>query len=268
MESSSFLRMVAFHVLSALGTFIVGLICMLLIAVDDDMQISAAIGLGFGQISMLAIWCVTGVSRTRFGASLVAVLACFITMVLWVAILGNFVDGAFFLSLAIFSVVYFFAIAAALVFIRKTRRISVERLTSTQAAEHYSGQYGIRDIMIVMSIVAVGIAVIKFFTAYKFSSDMLLMFAIFALISASFFLMSWPIVVTCLNERWKVLAIFSSLLVLIIGLLQPPIFRSILGPGGSLGFFFFLDIPFVFAIALHSLIARMFGYRLRTLSTA
>jgi hypothetical protein len=268
MESSSFLRMGASHVLSALGAFIVGLTCMLLIAVDDDMQISAAIGLGFGQISMLAIWCVTGISRTRFWASAIAVLACLIAMALWVAILGNSVDGAFFLSLAIFSVVYFFAIAAVLVFIRKVRRISVEPLVSTQAADHFSGQYGIRDILIVMSIVAVGIAVIKFFSALALTHDIAEMFAIFALISASFFLMSWPIVVTCLNERWRVLAIFSSLLVLAICLLQPPIFRSILGPGGSFGFFCFLDIPFVFAVALHSLIARSFGYRLRTLSTA
>jgi hypothetical protein len=257
-------------VLKALVIFIVVLICALLTTVTDDLHISAAIGLGFGQLSMLAIWCVTGISRSRFGLSAIAVLAIFIAMSVWVAIVGHD-DEAFFVSLAIAFVVYFLAIAGVLVFIRKVRRISVVRLVGTKmegtgAADEYSGQYGIRDIMIVMSIVAVGIAVIKFFSALELARDLTEMLAIFALISASFFLISWPVVVTCLSERWKALALFSSLLVVAICLLQPSIFRAILGPGGSLEFFLFLNTPFVFEVAVHSLIARWFGYRLRTMS--
>jgi hypothetical protein len=267
MESSSFLRMSASHVLTALGSFVFGMICASLIGADDDLSISAAVGLGFGQLSMLAVWCVAGISRTRFWSSAAAVLSCYIAMSLWAVMLGQHLDGAFFLSLAIFSVLYFLAMAAVMLLVRKVRRVSVVRLVDIQEVDGFTGQYGIRDIMIVMSIAAIGIAGIKFLSS-QVHRDLLEMFTIFALITISFFLISWPIVVTCLSKRWVLLVAFSSFLIAAIFLLQPPVFGSVLGPGGDANFFIFLDIPFVLSVALHSLIARWFGYRLTTVAKA
>ncbi len=48
------------HILAAIGAFIAVPTCIYLSGADEDSRISAMIGLGFGQISPIAIWCASG----------------------------------------------------------------------------------------------------------------------------------------------------------------------------------------------------------------
>lgn len=138
-------------------------------------------------------------------------------------------------------------------------------LADTRVSETLSGQYGIRDIMIAMSVAALIMATIKFFGSQSYTQDWSRILTAFGLITVSFFLLSWPVVVTCLSERWLLLTVFSVILIAGIYLAQQPVFSSILGPSGDFKFFLFLDAPFVLVVVLHSLIARGFGYRLKAM---
>ncbi len=264
METASASRIRSCHVLTALGTFVTALTCMYWIGVGGENRISAIVGLGFGQISLVAIWFIVGASRDKIWISAVSLLGCYLTMAIWASVLGH-VRTDFFFSLAIFCIVYFFAMAAVMLTLRRLRGVTIVRLHDTQVsdgnAESFSGQYGIRDIMIIMSVAALFTASIKFFG----SQGLPKMLIIFGLISASFFLISWSVVATCLSQRWRALAVLSAVLVASVFFSQYPIFTSILGPGGDAGFFFFLDISLVLAVAQHALIARGFGYRLKVI---
>ena len=262
MQSNSLSRSSSCHVLTALGTYVIALACLYFIGADEEQRISATIGLGFGQISMIAIWFMVGVSLARLLSAAVAVFGCYLAMALWVAVQDSHVDGVFYGSLAISNVVYFIAMAAGMLVIRKLRGVRIVRLADTQVSDELSSQYGIRDIMIVMSVVALAAAAVKVVgeQGNAYLSQMLI---VFGLIALSFFLMSWPVVVACLSERWLQLAVFSGLMVVAIFFAQSPVFTSVLGPGWARGFFLFLDTPFVLAVAVHSLIARGFGYRLK-----
>ncbi len=267
MESSSFSRASTWQVLTALGFYVVALTCLYWARATEEQRISSTIGIGFGQICSVSIWCLclAGSARLRWLLSAVAVFGCYVAMALWIVVQRPLVSSAFYLSLATMSGVFFLVVSISMLLFRSSAGLSIVRIpyADIDPPKDNSGQFGIRHIMIAMAFSALATVIFKFVSTQAFNVELAESMSVFGLVATSFYFMSWPILAASLGERWGVASVLAIVVFFAILAAQTPVFSAILGPSLDYSILVFLDVPFAWALAVHALIARAFGYRIK-----
>lgn len=230
---------------------------------SEENRIAVAIGIGFGQLTMTAVWLTFSHSSQKTMIGFVAVALEIMAVLFFTTFIVTGMPPSFGFVLVLACAVHFLVAWGATKIFQKVSRVSLVNSTINSPKPVVSVQYRIRDLLILMSVVAIFACLIK----SKLSNFVAALETVhvFTLIVCFYFCLSWPAIIACLSQRWKnygVIAVFTSITV--FGS-QEPIFSARYGSFNAVPmlFFFCLDSPFVLSVVVHSLIARRFGYLLK-----
>lgn len=230
---------------------------------SEEIRIAVTIGIGFGQLTMTAVWLTFGHSSQKTRIGFVAVALEIMAVLFFTTFAVTNLPPSFGFVLVIACAVHFLVAWGAAKLFHKVSRVSLVNSDMNLSESVVRVQYRIRDLLTLMVVVAILAGLIK----SKLSNFVAALKAVhvFTLIVCFYFFLSWPAIIACLSQRWKnfgCVAVFNTIVV--FGS-QEPVFSAIVGSFGAepMLFFFCLDAPFVLSVVVHSLIARRFGYILR-----
>lgn len=249
--------------MTGIGFYLVLLPCVFVMTGDQSseaLRVAVAIGIGFGQLTMTAIWLTLGLSSIRIVFGFVAVTLEIMAVLFFTTFTVKGMPASFALVLGVACAVHFLTAIGITVILSSVMKGSVLSSNTKVPALVVNQQYRIRDLLVVMFLVAIVAGTIKSMSInFELTPQPI---AIFALIICFYGLLSWPAILACVSPRWKTwgtIGLFSSIAVF---LAQQAVFSAAIGSIASepLLFFFCLDAPFVLSVVIHLLIARRFVY--------
>ncbi len=259
------------HVLAILlvitCTFIAG------VYLDGNREIPLLLSIGVisGYYTLICCWWVFGKHFIRFLFGSVLFGALFIVQII-IAALGP--------APPLVSLIYGFLIANAgfvalkmisVVLLRWISKIEIRNNRQSDESVSPRIRYGLGEIMLLTTMVAVMVAIAKGLDARAFDLDAQQsndqsyqrILVVLSCISVCHFLIFWPLLFAgfAANLRWLMILV-SILVFSLVVYAQAPLFDAVLGLGVKYAEILMLDVTFLFTIVVHFAIVNLNGYHL------
>lgn len=237
----------------------------------DEWRIGVAFGCGFSVVSLAGLWAVFGPFRFFTRVPLAILLVAFSTLALGSFFLlnermGTNFEGA--ILVAITAVLQWMGLLAVFAAARAVTGSMVMSPGTTLANGNRKAQFGIRQILIWTTGVAIFLAILRLVVS-QFMPTGFRWFLIARESSAFALLLGFNLVVTC-SITWAVLSrgnlalrlVVALVLVLLATWLEYPTFALVRGPGGDSAIFWWINGAGALCLLVNLFIVRLCGYRL------
>ena len=237
----------------------------------DEWRIGVGFGFGFSIVSLAGLWAVFGPFRFFTRVPLALLLVAFSILALGAFFLLNVRMGANFegaILVAITAVLQWVGLVAVFTAARAITGSILMLPGTTPAGGKHKAQFGIRQILIWTTGVAIFLAILRLMVS-RFMPAGFNWAAVARESSAFALLLGFNLVVTC-SITWAILSRGNLLLRLFVALalvllatwLEDPAFRAVLGPGGEAAIFWWINGAGSLCLVVNLLIVRLCGYRL------